>query len=140
MMLTNSRTLTTFFAATAVAATNFAASAHADPSPLNGTYTGAGGTAEFLWTISSNCGATGCTAHVASSQGWTSVATLTDGRWNFTVTKPDGVICDDGRYEPAVVAMSIDPVTLSGVISSDSNFGCPGGHLSATPFALKKVG
>ena len=66
--------------------------------------------------------------------------TLTNGRWNFTVTKPDGVICTDGRYEPAVISLSVDPVTLAGVVSADSNYGCPGGNLSQSPFQLRKVG
>ncbi len=40
--------------------------------------------------------------------------TLTDGRWNFSVTKPDGFICDDGSYQPAVISISVDPATLAG--------------------------
>lgn len=125
------------FAMTAVAALGFAASAQADPPLLNGTY--AGGDDENVWTISSVCGITGCTGTVASNQGWTSPMTFTDGRWNFSVTKPDGYVCDDGSYQPAVIYLTIDPVTLGGVLSADSNGACPGGITTATPFQLRLV-
>ncbi len=128
----------TGIALAALAASGFAASAHADPALLNGTY--AGGDAENVWTITSSCGPAGCTATVTSNQGWSVPAAFANGSWNFAVTKPDGVICADGRYEPAVISMSVDPVTLAGVISADSNYGCPGGILSQTPFQLRKVG
>ncbi len=140
MTLSITRTLITAIATAGIAAVSFAAPAHADPPLLNGTYTGDGGAEEFLWTISSACTAAGCKANVASNQGWTSVATLTDGQYRFTVTKPDGVICVDGSYAPAYISLAIDPVTLNGTISSDSNYDCPGGNLSQTPFKLRKVG
>ena len=139
-MVSISRTLFTAAAASAVAALGFAAVAQADPPLLNGTYTGADGDPANVWTIASNCGITGCTANIASNQGWTSVAKLVNGRWDFTVTKPDGVICPDGRYEPAYISLSVDPVTLGGFITTDSNYGCPGGNLSQAPFQLRKVG
>ena len=128
---------------TATAAVGFAGVAQADPPLpplLNGVYSGAQGDPYSVWTINTSCGPTGCTGSVASNQGWTSPTSYADGRWNFTVTKPDGVICTDGRYEPAVISLSIDPVTLAGVVSADSNYGCPGGILSQTPFQLLKVG
>lgn len=65
--------------------------------------------------------------------------TLHDGRWYFFVTKPDGFVCSDGSFAPAVIHMAIDPVTLGGVLSADSNGACPGGITSATPFQLKQV-
>lgn len=136
-MLRITRTLVAA-AVAATAATSLAGPAAADPPLLNGVY--AGGDSENLWTVTSSCGAAGCTATVSSNQGWAVPATYTNGRWNFQVTKPDGVICADGRYEPAVISMSVDPVTLAGVISADSNYGCPGGILSQTPFQLRKVG
>ena len=135
-MVTISSTLASAFAVTA--AIGLAATAHADAPLLNGKYAGGDGLA--VWDISTSCGASGCTGKVASNKGWTSPTTLTDGRWNFTVTKPDGVICADGHFERAVVSLSVDPVTLGGVISADSNYGCPGGMLSQTPFQLTKVG
>lgn len=141
MMVTRNRTTATCLAAAAVAAAGLAGSvavAHADPPLLNGVYAGAD---EFAtWTIASTCAPTGCTGTVASNQGWVSPMTLTNGRWDFTVTKPDGVICADGRYEPAVISLSVDPVTLAGLVSADSNYGCPGGILSQSPFQLRKVG
>jgi len=138
MTLKITRTLATAAAMAVVAAPGFAASAHADPPLLNGKYSGVDN--EFVWTISSNCATNGCKANVASNQGWTSVATLNNGRWNFRVTKPDGVICDDGSYAPAYISLSIDPVTLGGTISSDSNYDCPGGDITTSPFQLRKVG
>ncbi|MBI3214690.1 MAG: hypothetical protein HYZ38_12755 [Mycobacterium sp.] len=120
------------------AAVGLAASAYADPPLLNGAYSG--GDDENVWTIATSCGITGCTGTVSSNQGWSVPATFTDGRWNFTVTKPDGVICDNGSYAPAYISLAVDPVTLAGTISTDSNYGCPGGDISQTPFQLTKVG
>lgn len=127
-------------AAPAIAAMALAGGATADPPLLNGTYNSADGDPYNVLTITTSCGPAGCTGTVASNQGWTTPTTLTDGRWVFTVTKPGGLTCDDGHYEPAVVTMSVDPVTLSGVVSSDSNFGCAGGILTQSPFQLQKVG
>lgn len=94
----------------------------------------------ITWTITSQCRPAGCTADIASIKGWRSVAKLVDGRWDFAITKPDGAICADGRYEPAYILMSIDPVTLDGVITNDSNYGCPGGTVTQEPFRLVQVG
>jgi hypothetical protein len=123
-----------------VVAPGFAASAHADPALLNGTYTGEGDVGQFIWTISSDCATEGCTAKVNSRQGWTSVATLSNGRWNMAVSKPGGVICDDGRVLPATVGFSFDAMTLSGTMTTDSNSGCPGGEIHQTPITLVRVG
>lgn len=114
--------------------------AQADPPLLNGTYAGAAGDPDNVWTIATSCGATGCNGTVSSNQGWSVPTTLTNGTWNFTVTKPDGVICDDGHFEPAFISLSVNPVTLAGVISADSNYGCPGGIISQTPIQLRKIG
>ncbi|MCI4673759.1 hypothetical protein [Candidatus Mycolicibacterium alkanivorans] len=90
----------------------------------------------------SNCATAtdGCTANLASNRGWTSVATLTNGRWNFTVTKPDGVVCDDGSYAPVSIAYSVDAATLAGTVTADSNGDCPGGQVTRAPFRLQKIG
>jgi hypothetical protein len=127
-------------AAPAIAAMALAGGAAADPPLLNGTYSSTDGDPYNVWTIATSCDPTGCTGTVASNKGWSTPTTLTDGRWVFTVTKPGGLTCDDGHYEPAVVSMSLDPVTLSGVVSSDSNFGCAGGIVTQSPFQLQKVG
>lgn len=127
-------------AAPAIAAMALAGGAAADPPLLNGIYGSADGDPYNVWTIATSCGPTGCAGTVTSNQGWSTPTTLTDGRWVFTVTKPGGLTCDDGHYEPAVVSMSVDPVTLSGVVSSDSNFGCAGGIVTQSPFQLQKVG
>lgn len=117
----------------------FAVPAYAAPPLLNGSYSGAEGDPQNVWNITSNCGPAGCSGTVASNAGWTSPMTLTNGIWYFTVTKPDGFICPDGSYQPAVVHMTVDPVTLGGVLSADSNGACPGGITSATPFQLQQV-
>ena len=123
-----------------IAAVALAGAAAADPPLLNGTYGSADGDPYNVLTITTSCGPTGCAGTVSSNQGWSTPTTFTDGRWVFTVTKPGGLTCDDGHYEPAVVSMSVDPVTLSGVVSSDSNFGCAGGIVTQSPFQLQKVG
>ncbi|GJF12982.1 hypothetical protein NGTWS0302_17920 [Mycolicibacterium cyprinidarum] len=139
-MVRFSTTLATAAALSAIAGTVLAGTAHADPPLLNGTYRGAGGDPMAVWTIATSCGPTGCTGRVASNKGWISPTTLTGGRWTFTVSKPGAITCADGRIEPAVDMLSIDPVTLSGVMTTDSNYGCPGGTLTHTPFQLTKAG
>jgi len=138
-MLRVLRTLATAAAASAIAGTALAGTAHADPSLLNGTYRGADGDPLAVWTIATSCGSAGCTGTVASNKGWTSPATLSGGRWTFTVSSPGAITCADGRIEPAVVSMAVDPVTLGGVITADSNYGCPGGTLTQTPFQLVRA-
>ncbi|WP_144418175.1 hypothetical protein [Mycobacterium sp. EPa45] len=136
------RTLTIAAAAAAVTAMGFAASASADPASINGTYGVRGGDDGAVVTSSSTCVpvVNGCTANLSSSVGWTSVATFTDGRWNFTVTKPDGVVCDDGSYAPVRIAYSVNAATMTGTLTADSNGDCPGGQITQAPFQLIKVG
>jgi hypothetical protein len=133
------RTLGTALAAPAIAGVALAGTAIADPPLLNGTYDTTDGDPLNMWTFATSCAAAGCTGTVSSNQGWTTRTALSDGRWNFTVTKPGGLTCDDGHYEPAVVSMSVDPVTLAGVVSSDSNYGCAGGIVTQSPFQLRKI-
>lgn len=118
------------------------APAYADPAPLTGTYAIVGGAEGAQVAATTNCTTlvNGCTANLVSSVGWTSVATLTDGRWNFTVTKPDGIVCADGSYAPVSIAYSVDAATLSGVLTTDSNGECPGGQITQAAFQLQKVG
>jgi hypothetical protein len=138
-MVTNSRRLVKGLAALGVAATGFAAPAHADPPLLNGIYTT--GDAENVWTIATSCGLfNGCSGSVASNAGWNSPVRFVNGRWDFTVTKPDAVICTDGSYASAVISVSIDAASLGGVMSADSNGHCPGGITNQTPFQLRKLG
>lgn len=137
MTLHITRSLATAAALVATAAV-LAAPASADPPLLNGAYTG--GDDQNVWTIATSCGAAGCTGTVASNQGWTVPTTFANGTWNFTVTKPDGVICDDGSYAPAYISLAVDPVTLAGTISTDSNYACPGGDISQVPFQLRAAG
>ena len=143
------RTITGALAATFVTATvaaaipmGFVAPANADPSPLSGRYAIVGGAEGLYVDATSNCATAteGCTANLASNRGWTSVATLTGGRWNFTVTKPDGVVCDDGSFAPVSIAYSVDAATLAGTITADSNGDCPGGQVTQAAFQLQKIG
>ncbi|MFN8032811.1 MAG: hypothetical protein U0Q47_05835 [Mycobacterium sp.] len=126
---------------TAAIPLGFSAVAGADPSPLNGQYAISGGADGIYVTATSNCptAVDGCTANLASNRGWTSVATLTNGRWNFTVTKPDGIVCADGSYAPVSIAYSVDAATLSGYLTTDSNGECPGGQITQAAFQLQKL-
>lgn len=116
--------------------------ASADLSPLSGRYAIVGGADGAQVTATTNCVtlADGCTANLVSTVGWTSVATLTNGRWNFTVTKPDGVVCDDGSFAPVSIAYSVDAATLAGYLTTDSNGECPGGQITQAAFQLQKIG
>jgi hypothetical protein len=138
-MVTYSRRLVTGLAALGVAATGFAAPASADPPLLNGIYTT--GDPSNVWTIATSCGLfNGCSGSVASNAGWNSPVRFVNGRWDFTVSKPDAVICADGQYGTTVVSISIDAVSLGGVMSADSNGVCAGGTTDQTPFQLRKLG
>lgn len=123
-----------------LAALALAVPAAADSPMLNGSYQVVGGDDELVATVASTCGTEGCTASVVSNVGWTSTATLTGGRWNFTVTKPDGVVCGDGSYAPVSMMYSVDPATLTGTLTADSNGDCPGGQVTSAAFRLVKVG
>src|SRR5690242_3043106 len=111
--------------------------ASADPPLINGTYSG--GDVLNLWTIATACAPAGCTGTVSSNQGWSVPATLGNGLWNFRITKPDGAICDDGSYAPAFISLALDPTTLAGTITTDSNYDCPGGTVTTAPFQLHQV-
>ena len=123
----------------AASALTVAAPAHADPSSLSGTYSLVGGDDDLYATVTSNCATPGCTASVVSNKGWTSVATLANGRWGFDVTKPDGVVCADGSYAPVIISYSVDASTLTGTVTADSNGECPGGQITQVPVQLKKI-
>ena len=138
-MTTVLRTLATLVAAPAIAAVAFAAAAAADPPLLNGVYGSTDGDPYNVWTFATTCAPAGCTGTVTSNQGWQTPTMLSGGRWNFTVSKPGGLTCADGHYEAAVVSMSLDPATLAGVVSSDSNYGCAGGIVTQSPFQLQKI-
>lgn len=136
------RALAGVSAAAAMVATGSAGIAYADSSPLNGKYSAADGSDEFFVTATSNCmtPTPGCTASLVSNRGWTSVATLQNGRWTFDVVKPDGVICADGNFADVVIRYAFDPNTLAGTVTADSNGECPGGQVTEGPIQLAKVG
>jgi len=133
------RALVTAATATATTALAFAVPTYADPPSIDGTYAIDGNVEGSVITVTSNCATEGCTATVTSTRGWTSLATMTGGMWNFTVTKPDGVVCDDGNYAPIYIRYSVDPATLTGSLTADSGGQCPGGQVTQTPFRLRKV-
>ena len=93
-------------------------------------------------TVTSNCPTVtdGCTARLVSNRGWTSTATLNNGIWAYSVTKPDGVICADGSYANVVIRYAIDANTMAGTVTADSNGECPGGQITQAPISLTKVG
>ena len=119
-----------------------AATAAADPSPLDGRYTVVGGSDQFFVTATSACptATEGCTASLVSNRGWTSVATLHNGIWTYNVTKPDGVVCADGNYADIVIRYALDANTLGGLVTADSNGECPGGQVTQAPIQLTKIG
>ncbi len=139
--ITSTLTAVSVAAGTAVVVLGCPALANADAAPIQGTYAVSGGDGGAVVTATSTCPvlANGCTANLVSTVGWTSVATYTDGRWTFTVTKPDGVVCDDGSYAPVRIAYSINAATLAGTLTADSNGDCPGGQITQAPFQLTKV-
>jgi len=139
MKLTITRGLTAASVLAAITALGAASPVHAD-SAFSGQYSVAGGSDQFYVTVVSNCATEGCTASLVSNRGWTSVATLTNGRWNYNVTKPDGVICGDGNYADVVIRYSIDANTLNGTVTADSNGECSGGQVTQAPIQLQKVG
>jgi hypothetical protein len=139
MKLTITRGLAAACSLAAVTALAAASPAHAD-SGLNGQYAAAGGSDLFYVTAVSNCATEGCTASLVSNRGWTAVATLTNGRWNYNVIKPDGVVCSDGNYADVIIRYSIDANTLAGTVTADSNGECSGGQVTQAPLQLQKVG
>jgi len=139
MKLTITRGLAAACSLAAVTALSAASPAHADAG-LNGQYSAAGGSDLFYVTAVSNCATEGCTASLVSNRGWTAVATLTNGRWNYSVTKPDGVVCSDGNYADVIIRYSLDANTLNGTVTADSNGECAGGQLTQAPLQLQKIG
>ena len=133
------KTMAVACAAAALAAVGLAAPAQADPSLLNGTYDIDGGDQDAYWTASSTCATDGCVARIVSNVGWSGNAVMNNGRWNLTVTKPDGVVCSDGNYAPVVIAYSVDAASGAGTVTADSNGNCPGGQITAAQFQIRKI-
>lgn len=139
------RVITRALAAVAMAAAGAlggAGIASADAAPFNGKYAAANGSDQFYVTVTSNCPTLtdGCTANLVSNRGWTSTATLNNGIWTYSVTKPDGVVCADGNYANVVIRYAIDANTLAGTGTADSNGECPGGQITQAPMKLTKIG
>lgn len=107
---------------------------------FNGIYDIDGASEEFYWTVQSTCANDGCTANIMSNRGWTAVATLTGGRWNFNTSKPDAIVCPDGHFAPIILRYSLEAATLSGIVTADSNGECAGGQVTQVPIQMKKVG
>jgi hypothetical protein len=140
MKLTTTRGLAAACSLAAVTALASASPAYADPVPPNGEYSLVGGSDQFYVTIASTCATEGCTASLVSNRGWTAVATLTNGRWNYNVIKPDGAVCSDGNYADIVIRYSLDANTMAGTVIADSNGECSGGQVTQAPIQLQKVG
>ena len=142
MIRVSTRTMAAAGVLSASAVLGCVATAAAAAGTLNGKYAVAGGSDQFFVTATSSCPAPveGCTASLVSNRGWTSVATLTGGRWNYSVIKPDGVICGDGNYADVVIRYSVDAGTLAGTVTADSNGECPGGQVTQVPIQLTQIG
>jgi hypothetical protein len=126
-------------AAAALAVLGPAGSATALPL-FNGVYDIDGGSEEFYWTVQSTCANDGCTANIMSNRGWTAVATMAGGRWNFNTSKPDAIVCPDGSFAPIILRYSLDGSGLTGIVTADSNGECAGGAVTQVPIQLKKIG
>ena len=133
------KTMVTACVVATAATLGLAGPAQANPSLLNGTYDIDGGDQDAYWTASSTCATDGCVARIVSNVGWSGNAVMNNGRWNLTVTKPDGVVCSDGSYAPVVIAYSVDAVSGAGTVTADSNGDCPGGQITAAQFQIKKI-
>jgi hypothetical protein len=133
------KTLATACSAAALTAIVPAGTAAALPL-FNGIYDIDGASEEFYWTVQSTCADEGCTANITSNRGWTAVATLTNGRWNFNTSKPDAMVCPNGSFAPIVLRYSLDAASLLGVVTADSNGECIGGTVTQVAIQLKKVG
>lgn len=133
------KTVVTAGAAVAFGLLGPAATASALPL-FNGVYDVDGGSDDFYWTVQSTCANDGCTANIMSNVGWTAVATLSGGRWNFNRSKPDAIVCPDGTFAPIILRYSLDANNLSGIVTADSNGECVGGQITQTPIQMKKIG
>jgi hypothetical protein len=107
--------------------------------PSGGVYAIDDGGDGFFIVVRPTCVTDGCTADITSNRGWNGIATRANGRWDFKIEKPDGVVCEDGSYAPVVIDYSVDAVTLEGVLTADSNGSCPGGQVTREPFRLRKI-
>jgi hypothetical protein len=133
------KTLSAACAAAALTVIGTAGPASALPL-FNGVYDVDGGSEEFHWTVQSTCATDGCTANIISNRGWTAVATMAGGRWNFATSKPDSMVCPDGHFAPIILRYSLDGATLDGIVTADSNGECPGGQITQVPIQIEKVG
>src|SRR6478609_1766393 len=110
--------------------------------PMNGQYAYTSDTGEHSSaTITSTCQDEGCVAHVVGVKGNVQGdATFTGGRWNLSVTNPQGDICDNKAF-PADQVYSWDPVTLTGTLTSQYGPSCDGiPGIATTGFKLTKIG
>lgn len=133
------KTMATAVAAAALTVLGPTGSAAALPL-FNGVYDIEGGSEDFYMTVQSTCANEGCTANIMSNRGWTAVATMTGGRWLFTTSKPDSMVCPDGTFAPMILRYSIDGASLGGIVTADSNGECVGGTLTQAEIQLKKIG
>ena len=81
----------------------------------------------------------GCTASLVSNRGWTSVATLQNGRWTFDVVKPDGSSAPTATAD-VVIRYAFDPNTHPGRYGHRRLNGECREARSPRPIQLAKVG
>ena len=144
--MTLTRTPPVVFTMAAATALALAGVAHADPKPLNGTYTAESSNQTATWSATSTCTGQRCTANISSSSGWHGTATLDDGRWHMTIDNPEGFVCTgygrpDSKPFRATMVYSIDATTLTGTIGYQDHGECdtePGWY--QVPFTLTKTG
>jgi hypothetical protein len=119
----------------------FASPAQADD--FSGTYIRTGPGTPSAWQstwLVTPCGP-GC-AHVADSSGWGVDAHMTNGRWTFSVDRPDATRCLNDGWAPGTALYSVDAVRLDGIVVTSNPAPCPlqPGYSAPLFFTLTKVG
>jgi hypothetical protein len=79
--------------------------------------------------------------HALEMLNYSSDAVLTGGRWTATITKPEGVLCQDGSTDKSIETYAFDDVTLTGThtVTHSAVCGLPSAVIK-TPFTLTYQG
>jgi hypothetical protein len=106
---------------------------------FSGTYILTGPGTESTWFVTP-CGP-GCT-HVADSSGWSADAHIINGRWTFSVDRPDATKCLNDGWAPGIANYSVDAARLDGWVVTTKTAPCAlqAGYATPLYFTLTKVG
>lgn len=124
--------LSVLSAALGAAALGVAASAHADPEPLNGTYEVAWPTENRFdtWSFTGTCATAGCTATRDNGD----VFTLTDGKW----VNPNRGHGACGAEVPSEYSILAGGTNMLGVMKVFWDGQCGNTGVTSFPFSLSK--